>query len=459
MTFSLWYNVPMIHTKIKMNASYSGFTLVELIVVIVVIGILSGLVIGGLNRYLMTTRDAQREASAQVIAESLEKYYNGNGEYVSCADLATGGTAIQDRLPDLQESSLKTPSAPSGTVSSVTCAAPSGTTDVFAFVGDGSPSCAAANGNCLGWTISYRSEIDNVWKEVNSRRGISLATSRKPVVTVNNAGTNGFSLTWTETDNASGYELQYGTSSTFANATPVTTTSQSHALANLPNDTTYYFRVKGTNGLASSAWSDRVSGATTGPTPSAPIAFSMGSNRTAWNSVTWTSGAACAANGTLQNEWNLNGGVSYSGSSSRSDGIGWGSQLTMSVRARCTNGPRSSGWTSANNNSHSHSLWNPGMNPHIWGGERTAVWDSLYCPQFTTSWYIDGWVQKASGGYDLNWSGGGGQPGWWESNHASPGYKAWWYDGAAWGSGSVQGSLHCYGPWGDRETGWITSGF
>ena len=78
-TKRLWYNYFMINRR--------GFTLVELIVVIVVIAILATLATLGFNRYLEDGRDNRRTANATTIAEALEKYYDKNGEYPSCANV------------------------------------------------------------------------------------------------------------------------------------------------------------------------------------------------------------------------------------------------------------------------------------------------------------------------------------------------------------------------------------
>lgn len=58
-----------------------GFTLVELLIVIAIIGILSAVVMSSLNAARMKARDAQRIASIQEVQKALENYYLENGVY------------------------------------------------------------------------------------------------------------------------------------------------------------------------------------------------------------------------------------------------------------------------------------------------------------------------------------------------------------------------------------------
>lgn len=59
----------------------SGFTLLELFIVITVILILSGLVLGSLQGTQAKARDAERAADIDNIRSKLEQYYSDNGGY------------------------------------------------------------------------------------------------------------------------------------------------------------------------------------------------------------------------------------------------------------------------------------------------------------------------------------------------------------------------------------------
>ncbi len=58
-----------------------GFTLIELLVVIAIIGILSGIVITGLNGARVSARDTKRVSDIKNLQLALALYYNDNGHY------------------------------------------------------------------------------------------------------------------------------------------------------------------------------------------------------------------------------------------------------------------------------------------------------------------------------------------------------------------------------------------
>ena len=82
-----------------------AFTIVELIVIIGVIGILTTVAVLGFGRFQNQARDAERQADIGVIVESLEKYYDENGEYPSCSALTAGGATVAQTL-DLQDAAV-----------------------------------------------------------------------------------------------------------------------------------------------------------------------------------------------------------------------------------------------------------------------------------------------------------------------------------------------------------------
>lgn len=62
-------------------AKQKGFTIVELLIVIVVIGILAAITIVAYNGIQSRARDAQRKSDVATITKALELYYLDNGSY------------------------------------------------------------------------------------------------------------------------------------------------------------------------------------------------------------------------------------------------------------------------------------------------------------------------------------------------------------------------------------------
>lgn len=72
--------------KIK---SQKGFTIVELLIVIVVIGILAALVLNTFAGVQKRARDTERQTDVTALSTQLEVYYNDNGKYPLLADVTT----------------------------------------------------------------------------------------------------------------------------------------------------------------------------------------------------------------------------------------------------------------------------------------------------------------------------------------------------------------------------------
>lgn len=65
-----------------MRKNTTGFTVVELLIVLVIIAILVGIVIVSYGNYQARTRDAERKSDVQQIAAALKNYANWNGNYL-----------------------------------------------------------------------------------------------------------------------------------------------------------------------------------------------------------------------------------------------------------------------------------------------------------------------------------------------------------------------------------------
>ncbi len=107
----------------------AGFTIVELLIVIIVIGILATIAFVSYGNVTRKARDSERVADAKAIASKAEEYYATNGSYPDATTLAG--------LSGLNAESKKSPNG--GAV--VTTVPTFGTTanDQYAYVVTGSP--------------------------------------------------------------------------------------------------------------------------------------------------------------------------------------------------------------------------------------------------------------------------------------------------------------------------------
>lgn len=260
----------MLATITRMNRGIDrikGFTLIELIVVIAIIGILATISIIGFSRYQGDTRDARRSSSASVIAEALEKYYDLNGEYPSCAALSSN-SVTQDTLKSVDSKTVIAPQATSGTANSIKCNSAGNIlaidgVDFFEYQGDGSPECNGS-GSCLSFTLKYKDENDGQIKTISSRRSTNIATSGNITnLAANSTSFSSIALTWSSVSNASGYAIQRSTDSGFvANLTQTTSPTAGSSSSGLSPGVTYYFRVAPLSGATQGSWSNTASAAT-----------------------------------------------------------------------------------------------------------------------------------------------------------------------------------------------------
>lgn len=159
--------------------SKSGFTLIELIIVLAILGVLVVIAAFNYTGVQRQTRDTQRSSSAILIAESLEEYFAKNGEYPSVTKMtATDGNSVKTLLNLSNTDSLLAPFAVPGTSNSWK----SGTatqTNPLTYNGntDFSPSCAtgtAVTDACADFRIQYHNEQTDSIATIYSRNTSTL---------------------------------------------------------------------------------------------------------------------------------------------------------------------------------------------------------------------------------------------------------------------------------------------
>lgn len=105
---------------ISLKKRNQGFTIVELLIVIVVIGILALLVITTYSGIQAKARNSKRQSDVKSLQTQLEAYFSQNGYYPSLTDLNTGTSATAadpstwaaTNMKSLDQNALVDPSNP-----------------------------------------------------------------------------------------------------------------------------------------------------------------------------------------------------------------------------------------------------------------------------------------------------------------------------------------------------------
>lgn len=94
---------------ISLKQKSKGFTIVELLIVIVVIAILATLVIVTFTGIQKKARDSKRQTDITAVASHLEAFYANNGYYPTLYDLQQGSTFLSANMKGLDPSALTSP--------------------------------------------------------------------------------------------------------------------------------------------------------------------------------------------------------------------------------------------------------------------------------------------------------------------------------------------------------------
>jgi len=110
-----------------MNKKNKGFTLIEMLVVVAVIGLLASLILVGLSSFRTRGRDTRRVADTKEVQNGLELYYMKNGQYpvVSGGDATTRWAALEQELVEAGIGVTKLPQDPTAPTRSYDYGAPS----------------------------------------------------------------------------------------------------------------------------------------------------------------------------------------------------------------------------------------------------------------------------------------------------------------------------------------------
>lgn len=85
-----------------------GFTLVELMIVVAILGVLAAVAIPMYQGYIESSRESEAKTNLQTIRVLQEQYYADAGEYAIGGAYNTSSTTLQTQLPGFQPGQAST---------------------------------------------------------------------------------------------------------------------------------------------------------------------------------------------------------------------------------------------------------------------------------------------------------------------------------------------------------------
>lgn len=350
------------------NRKKQGFTLVEVLVVVVVLVVLAGITTVVSIGIQQDSRDKTRKASATVVAESLEKYFKDNNEYPPVTAIASPtGLPIGDvktKLGIVSNDTLVFPLAQDTTKASIVTGAPS--TKQMQYTGN----CTVDA--CNDFTLSYVEEKTGNTVAIKSRSVVSetpdptdyngLTAPTAPNVSGTLASNN-----TTVTMTASGatckmgdpyVQIRYANSASALASTAWPTNwvagSTSISTSTYGRNVTYHFQARARcvqNNVPSGVTLSSTGSQFVPPAPTIPNAPTVTAPGVGGGTWTWTT-PTCNA-GTVNFQFNsIKSGDGAWATSYTTGTSAWygpaseeGSDYVVIVRAQCVNGSEQSGWS------------------------------------------------------------------------------------------------------------------
>ena len=136
---------------ISLKKRSQGFTIVELLIVIVVIGILALLVITTYSGIQAKARNSKRQTDVQSLQTQLEAFFSQNGYYPSRTDMNTASW-LSTNMKSLDQNALIDPSNPTQSTTLVNGAAAKSYS--YQVTDSAGASCEVTDTNCAQYTLT-----------------------------------------------------------------------------------------------------------------------------------------------------------------------------------------------------------------------------------------------------------------------------------------------------------------
>ena len=148
---------------ISLKRKQSGFTIVELLIVIVVIGILAALVVTTFSGIQRKARNTERETDVKAIHGQLEAYFANNNAYPALTEL-NDGSWRSTNMKSLDAEALKDPR---GTAQAVGTGTGSATQYGYNVTNDAGAACTTAASDCTKYTLTANLEGGGTFAKSN----------------------------------------------------------------------------------------------------------------------------------------------------------------------------------------------------------------------------------------------------------------------------------------------------
>ncbi len=143
----------------SLTRKQSGFTIIELLIVIVVIGILATLVITTFSGIQRNARNRAREADINSVRSQLEFYYGQQGVYPTLAQV-NDATWRTENLRGLEDGALQDPQGEAATL----VATPAAGSYAYEVENEAGDACTNEEGNdCVRFTLTATLEDEDAF--------------------------------------------------------------------------------------------------------------------------------------------------------------------------------------------------------------------------------------------------------------------------------------------------------
>jgi prepilin-type N-terminal cleavage/methylation domain-containing protein len=136
---------------ISLKKRNQGFTIVELLIVIVVIGILALLVITTYSGIQAKARNSKRSSDVATVQTQLEAFFQNSGYYPSLADM-NSSSWLSTNMKSLDTGALVDPS--NATQSKTLVGSPAAKSYAYAVTDSSGASCETTDTNCAKYTLT-----------------------------------------------------------------------------------------------------------------------------------------------------------------------------------------------------------------------------------------------------------------------------------------------------------------